>query len=404
MNNDALKKMYRRPAVQAMLAAIEQDHPAAVQDQKELVVIPAPPFGETERAKRVQAKLAELGLKPEMDQEGNVLVTFAGTADQAQGQGRKHLVLAAHLDTVFPLETPLNLREDENGILHAPGIGDDTRGLAALLSLARVWAKHPPQFEDDVTLVANVGEEGRGDLRGVKALFRDHPEITAFVSIDGFGEGKIVYQAAGSKRYEVEYRGPGGHSFGAFGTPSAVHALGRAIAQVADFEVPKEPKTTFSVSVVSGGTSINAIAEQALMQVDLRSSDSQALKQLETQFLRVCNEAAEQENARWGRPAAIKVETRLVGDRPTGQQERDSPFVELAAQIFRLLGTEPEYEDAVSTDANWPISLGIPALTLPIGGRSGDAHALTEWFDPKDAFKAVQAVALLAVAYAGGQA
>lgn len=381
-------------AVKDGLEFIKADHERTVAEQKEICAMPAPPFKEKVRAEDYQKRLAALGLKDvRIDSEGNVLGLRPGS-----GKGPK-LLVTAHLDTVFPEGTDVTVKE-KDGVLYAPGIADDARGLAALLSVVRALEKAGIRTVGDLVFCGTVGEEGLGDLRGVKALFRDDPGIDGFISIDGTGATGICYLATGSHRYEITYKGPGGHSFGAFGLPSATHALGRAIAKIADLQVPKVPKTTFTVGTVSGGTSVNAIAAEATMLVDMRSNDEREVLNLESKVLEIARAAASEENARWNSDK-MTVNIRLVGDRPAGSQPSDSVVVACAYQAVKALGLAPELEGPSSTDSNVPISLGIPAVTLGGGGKSGRGHSVEEWFDPKDAYLGPQQVFLTVLGLVG---
>ncbi|HUP96016.1 MAG TPA: M20/M25/M40 family metallo-hydrolase [Burkholderiales bacterium] len=369
--------------VKKALDFIRQDDAKTLAEQKEIVVIPAPPFKEEVRAKDYHRRFVALGFKnARIDQEGNVIAVRPGN-----GKGPK-LVVSAHLDTVFPEGTDLAIKE-KDGKLYAPGIGDDTRGLAELLSIVRALNATGIKTVGDIWFVGTVGEEGLGDLRGVKALFRDNTDIDGFISIDGPRSERVVFLAVGSHRYRVTFKGPGGHSFGAFGRPSAIHALGRAIAKIGDIQVPKQPKTTFTVGTIGGGTSVNAIAGHAAMELDMRSVENATLLKVEANAMKAINDAVAEENARWG-SKAITVEVKLVGDRPAGVQSPDSPIVHAAILGVEAIGMKPVIEDASSTDSNLPISLGIPAVTIGRGGRNENNHSFTESFDPKDAYMGVQ--------------
>src|SRR5689334_2400965 len=254
--------------VSKTLDDIKADDARALEEQKRITEIPAPPFKEKVRAEYFLKRMQELGFKDaSIDAEGNVIALRKGTAG-----GRPKLVLSAHLDTVFPEDVEIAVKE-KDGVINAPGIGDDSRGLAALLSLVKTMNENGITTVGDLLVVATVGEEELGNLRGVKALFRDHTDIDGFISIDGLGISRAVNQSTGSHRYEMIFRGPGGHSFQEFGLPSAIHAMGRAIAKISDLQTPAEPRTTFTVGTVRGGTSVNAIAGEARMAVDMRSND-----------------------------------------------------------------------------------------------------------------------------------
>jgi len=382
-----VKNVYTRiianTAVQQGLEFIKTDQDKTIADQKAICGISAPPFEEQMRAEEYLKLLKSLGLQDaRMDSEGNVFGIRPGT-----GNGPK-ILIAAHLDTVFPAGTDTMVREKE-GKLYAPGISDDSRGLAAILSIIRAFNETDIRTIGDIIFCGNVGEEGLGDLRGVKAIFRDNKDIHGFISLDGPRANNITYLATGSRRFEITYKGPGGHSFNAFGLPSAIHALGRAISQIADLETPKNPKTTFTVGVIKGGTSVNSIAYEASMLVDLRSNSPEELGVLEDKVLDIVKQAATVENARWVSDL-MKVEIKLVGDRPAGMQEVESSIVQAAWAAIENTGGEPVLREASSTDANLPISLKIPAITIGAGGDDGCGHSLDEWFDPTDAYKGPQ--------------
>ncbi len=367
------------PQVRKGLEFLKADDANTLAELKTLVVIPAPPFKEKARAESFRARLAALGLKDvRIDAEGNAIGVRPGS-----GGGPK-LVVAAHLDTVFPEGTDLTIKE-KDGKLYAPGIGDDTRGLADLLSVIRAFNATGIKTVGDIVFVGNVGEEGLGDLRGVKALFRDDKSIDGFISIDGAEPDRITYLATGSHRYRISFKGPGGHSFSAFGLPSAIHAMGRAIAKIGDLKTPPKPKTTFTVGTVQGGTSVNAIAGDAAMEVDMRSDDNAPLLEIEAQILKAVKDAVAEENARWASDR-ITVEIKLVGDRPAGIQPLETPTVQAAFMATSAIGLKPRAEGASSTDSNLPISLGVPAVTLGRGGKGGANHSLGEWWDPTDAY------------------
>jgi len=373
---------------------IKADHEKTIAEQKEICEIPAPPFKEHVRAADYQKRLAALGLKNvQMDKEGNVFGFRPG-----KGKGPK-LLVAAHLDTVFSEGTNTKVKEKE-GKLYAPGIADDSRGLAALLSVVRAFNDTGIKTTGDIIFCGNVGEEGLGDLRGVKALFRDHEDIDGFISLDGENADNITYLGTGSHRFEITYKGTGGHSFSAFGRPSAIHALGRAIAKIAELKTSQEPKTTFTVGVISGGTSVNSIAAEAKMQMDMRSNREKELLELEAQFLEIVKAAAAEENARWGSDK-ITVDIKLVGDRPAGVQSKDAVIVQAAWASTAAVGLKPNLRGASSTDSNLPISLRIPAVTLNGGGKSENNHSPSESFDPTNAYMGPQRIFLAILGLVG---
>lgn len=392
--SDAAKQLLLHPGVQKGLAFLKSDQEQTLRDQKTITEIPAPPFLEEKRASYYFDRLQKAGLsKVVTDSEGNVYGRHNGLRKNPT------VFVAAHLDTVFPPDTDVSVKE-KDGRIYAPGISDNGRGLAEILSVVRALQISGIQTEGSIIFGGDVGEEGLGDLRGMKAFFKENNAIDAFISIDSAKPGNIVYLATGSRRYEVTYTGPGGHSFGAFGAPSAIHALGRAIAKISDLKTPENPKTTFTVGTITGGTSVNSIAEQASMLIDMRSNDAQELKTLEAAVLACIAKAAEEENHRW-QTEEIHVQLKLVGDRPAGSQSVNGIMVQTAWACSEAIGVQPQLGSAGSTDANLPISQGIPAVTLGRGGLSGGAHTLQEWFDPKDAYLGPQILFLTLLSLVG---
>jgi acetylornithine deacetylase/succinyl-diaminopimelate desuccinylase-like protein len=369
------------PQIIKALNDIKADDDRAFAEQKRITEIPAPPYKEKVRAEYFLKRFQELGFKDaSIDAEGNVIALRKGS-----GNGRPKLVVSAHLDTVFPEGTDVAVKEKDGAIL-APGIGDDARGLAALLSLIKSINANGVTTVGDVVFVGTVGEEELGNLRGVKALFRDHADIDGFISIDGLGVTRVVNQATGSHRYEMIFKGPGGHSFAEFGLPSAIHAMGRAIAKISDLQTPSDPKTTFTVGTASGGTSVNAIAGEAKMAVDMRSNSSEELLKLEARLLDLVKQAVVEENARW-HSDKLSVEIRLIGDRPAGIVAMDSPIVQASQRAVTVLTRAPRVTFAgSSTDSNLAMSLGIPAVTIGGGGEGGNWHSRSEWYKPVEAY------------------
>ena len=380
------------PSVQRALEfarATEQD---AIRDQIRLCEIPAPPFGEAMRAAAYATAMRASGLtNVRTDGVGNVL-------GERPGRNRKpHLVLSAHLDTVFPAEVPVSVTRDKNW-LRGPGISDDCRGLAVVLAVARALDAAKVQTDGPITFVGTVGEEGLGDLRGVRALHENtlREQIHRFVSVDGGGYA-ITNVGVGSRRYRVAFRGPGGHSFDNFGRANPVNAVGLAIARLARLEVPSVPRTTYSVGRISGGTSINAIPTEAWMEVDLRSADAAALKKLDAGFQASVRAALEEENTRRKSHEALTVSIDLVGNRPAGRSDQASPAVEAAVASLRALGLPVRLVEG-STDANFPMSAGISSIAIGGGGVGRDGHSPRESFDTTESWRGTQLVTLLAVA------
>jgi tripeptide aminopeptidase len=369
------------PEVARALTFFEKNADAITDEQIRICSIPASPFGERARAEYLVEKFTSLGLSEvEIDEEGNCLGLIKGTSRSPL------LVVSAHLDTVFAPDTDFSVVRSGQRLL-APGIADDGCGLVALVALARALQTEKIRTEGSILFVGTVGEEGEGNLRGVRYLMtrgRWASKVDAFVSFDGPGVDRITNRALGSRRYRVEITGPGGHSWGDFGLPNPVHALGRAVSKLAGYPLPREPRTTFNVGRIEGGSTVNAIPEKATMDVDLRSGADGELKRLDSFFRRAVKQAADEENAnrRPGDPL-LDLKLDLIGERPSGETPSDSPLVELAIEATKVLGIEPRLDQS-STDSNLPISLGVPAITLGAGGTSGASHTLAEWYDPTD--------------------
>ena len=379
------EKLQASAPIQQGIAFLAADHQNTIADQIAINEVPSPPFHEAERAKYYQQKLEEAGLADvRMDQEGNVYGVFKGS-----GAGPR-IFVSAHLDTVFAAGTDVTVRE-KDGKLYAPGIADNARGLAAILSVIRALKETGVKTVGDIIFGGDVGEEGLGDLRGVKAFFRENTDVDGYITVDGVKEQIITYLCTGSRRYEITYRGSGGHSWNAFGLPSAIHALGRAIAKISEIRTPSQPKTTFTVGTITGGTSVNSIAAEASMLLDMRSSKEEELKKLESAVMVLLDEAAAEENARWDSDD-IKVEIKLVGDRPAGEQAPDAPIVQAAWAATEAIGLVPEFGPASSTDANLPLSMGIPAIRICGGGAEGHNHSLDEWYNPANGYRGPQKV------------
>jgi acetylornithine deacetylase/succinyl-diaminopimelate desuccinylase-like protein len=360
------------------VAVLDREHDRIVDDIIRLTEIPSPPFGEDVRGDAYLEMLRAHGLTDvEKDAVGNVMGLRRGT-----GNGPL-VVVAAHLDTVFPAGTSVTVRR-EGTKLFAPGIGDDTRSLAVLLGFMRAMDEAGIRTTSDLLFVGDVGEEGLGDLRGVRHLFHEDKykdRIKAFFTVDSPEMTNIATAGIGSRRWRVAFRGPGGHSYGAFGLVSPMNAMAHAVAELGRVQVPAEPKTTYSVSVVGGGTSINAIPNEVWIEVDLRSAAPEELARLETRFLAIIDQAAEGENhARSISQGRITVEPKLVGDRPAGRTALDSDIVRHATAAIIAHGFETSHV-ASSTDANVPMALGIPAIKIGSGGSGGRAHSLEEWID-----------------------
>lgn len=384
-------------AVQKALAAIKADNAWTLDQQVSICEIPAPPFKEAVRAAEYRKRLEALGLKNvRIDSEGNVIAERPGT-----GSGPL-VVFSAHLDTVFPEGTDVKVKR-EGPAMAGPGIGDDCRGLAVVLSVARALQGANVQTNGTILFVGTVGEEGPGNLRGVRHLFTSElkGKVDYFISVDGTGI-HVTNGAVGSHRYKVTYKGPGGHSYGAFGMPNPIHALGRAMAKVSELQVPTDPRTTFSVGVIEGGTSVNSIAFEASMEMDMRSESEAALQKVDDAFQKAIRDALAEERARWPNskvPLELVVDT--IGLRPAGTQPETAPIVQVALDAARSLGVSAR-TGASSTDSNIPISLGIPAITIGGGGMGRGAHGSEESFnDGPSGWQGPQFAALIVTALAG---
>lgn len=386
--------LMKDPTVRAALDTAKRNEPQAIDQEIRICEIPAPPFHEEVRGRELKRLFDSLGLKDvRIDKAGNVVGVRPGKS------AHPNVVLAAHLDTVFPEGTNVKVTR-EGDVLKGPGIGDDCRGLTVMLSVVRALNEAHVETPGTLTFVADVGEEGLGDLRGMKELFGAtlRGQIDKFISIDGTGLG-ITHIGVGSNRYKVTFKGPGGHSYGAFGMANPIQAMGRAIAKIDAFEVPTNPKTTFNVGRVGGGTSVNAIPFDAWMEVDMRSADPASLKILDTKFHEALKEAVDEENRRWNNRGAVSVSAELVGVRPAGQTSKENPIVQTALGVSRALDITEVLREG-STDANVPMNLGIPAITISGGGGGSGAHSLNETFDAKDSWRGTQRALLLVVALA----
>jgi acetylornithine deacetylase/succinyl-diaminopimelate desuccinylase-like protein len=392
-------RLAARPDVHAVLDSIRARNAWTIEQQVALCEIPSPPFKEAARGNAYKAAFEKVGLRNvRIDAIGNVIGERPGTG------GGPTVVIAGHLDTVFPEGTDVKVKK-EGTRLTGRGIGDDCRGLTVVLSAARALQASNIQTPGTIIFVGNVGEEGAGNLRGTRHLFATElaGKIDYFISVDGTG-GDITSRAVGSNRYRVTYKGRGGHSYGAFGNPNPAHALGRAMAVIADLQVPTSPKTTFNVGVIKGGTSVNSIPFDASMDVDLRSESATALATLDGQLQRALRRALAAENGRW--PAAkdkLSLVIDTVGIRPAGSQPDTVRIVRAARDAARALGWTPVL-GASSTDANVPIGLGLPGITIDGGGSGGGAHGLDEWYDDgAEGWKGPQWATLLVLALAGAR-
>src|SRR5690348_6156532 len=379
----AVSRLLAHERIRAARHHIERTDEVTLARQTALSAIPAPTGAEGRRAARVAELFREIGLADvTVDHIGNVQGWFGKNGG---GNETPPVVLAAHLDTVFGAEVDVAV-ERRGHRLEGPGISDNARGLAALVAVADAMVAARVPTQRPILFAATVGEEGSGDLRGVKYLLNGKRETgnekpVAFIALDGAGLERVIHRALGSKRYHVTFRGPGGHSWAAFGVANPANAVGRAAALLADLPTSQAPRTTCAVVRLGGGTGLNSIPQEAWLDLDLRSEDPRALAQLDVTVRAALDRAWDDENRRRtaGTPM-LRLDIQLLGDRPSGSTPRAHPLVQAAVAVNRALGRDTELTSA-STDANVPIALGIPAIALGAGGKAGDAHLATEWYE-----------------------
>ncbi len=386
------------PGVMMALENIEDQEAQLIADLVELTEIPAPPFGEAQRAARFAEMLTIAGLSDvSIDEVGNVIGRRPGRT------GDRVIAFSAHLDTVFPAGTDVTVRV-EGDTFFAPGIGDNTRGLVAVLGTLRAMQYAELETDADILFIGNVGEEGLGDLRGTKHLFREGgPQIDSMIAIDGGRTERVVYSGVGSHRYRVTFKGPGGHSWGAFGTANPHHALGRAIAKFVEGapEITSTgPKTSYNIGRMGGGTSVNSVPFESWMEVDMRSVEQSKLDAIDAVFQRAVQQALRKENDARLEGPALTVEVERVGTRPAAHGDVNSRLMQTAAASLALFGLEIEPQTS-STDANLPISRGIPAITISRGGKSADSHSPAESWQNIDGHVGIQVGLLTLLAEAG---
>jgi tripeptide aminopeptidase len=371
------------PEVRSAFTWLRAQEPQFAQWQLELARIAAPPFGESARGQWLADKFCELGLESvHTDEVGNVFGTHAGN-------GHGHVSLSAHMDTVFPAGTPLNIRQ-QGSRLYGPGVSDNGAGVTAMLAMVAALRALRIRHALPLLFIGNVGEEGEGDLRGMRHIFsqpRWKDQIHYSLVLDGAGADTIVAEALGSRRFEVIVRGPGGHSWSDFGAPNPIVVLARAVQAFAQTPVPTSPKTTFNVGVIRGGTSVNSIPESASMRVDIRSTSMAEMERLEGALRQTLDQAVEEETrvteARTSsrrRPFGLSSEVVVIGNRPAGELYPNARILQVIRAVDAQLGNAAQVQRA-STDANIPLSLGLEAIAIGGGGAGGGAHTLQEWFD-----------------------
>ncbi|MEJ1222377.1 M20/M25/M40 family metallo-hydrolase [Sediminicola sp. 1XM1-17] len=396
---NAIDKLIKKKNIQQAFSIIDELEPVTHKNLVELTEIPAPPFMEHKRAERFSEMLREAGADTVwIDEVGNVLALRKGK------DSNKTVALDAHLDTVFPEETDVVVKM-VGDTLYAPGVGDDTRGLAMVLTVLKAMNSAKIKTTSDVLLVGTVGEEGLGDLRGVKHLFKkNEPKIDSWIAIDGGELGRINNQALGSYRYKITFKGPGGHSWGAFGLANPHHAAGRAVAYFDDAArtyTASGPKTSYNIGRIGGGTSINSIPFESWMEVDMRSVSPTRLNEIEEILISQTNKALEDYNNMVDKGPKLTVAIEKIGDRPSGELSPELPLIQRAMAVTKAFKTEP-FLTRGSTDSNIPISLGIPAVTIGRGGKAGGAHSLGEWWlNDETGPESIKLALLILVAEAG---
>lgn len=380
--------------VKQVLEEIQIDNDRTLQEQIHITEIPAPPFKERERGDYLLQRFRELDLHyVRKDEVGNVIGIRKGLVNNS------NIIISAHMDTVFGENVSIQVKKDGE-IYKAPGIFDDTRGLAELITIIKNLNNSNIQTNSNIIFVATVGEEGLGDLRGVKNLFKEIENIKAFISIDGMKKEQVIYGATSSKRIEVEFITKGGHSYREYGLPSSIHAMGRAISKIADLNPSNNYKSTFTVGTVNGGTSVNSIASNAKMLLDIRSTSSEELKNMQDKILEMIDISIEEERQRWNN-TEIFSQVNIVGDRPGGEQSRNALIVSIANHVNRHLGIETDYINEGSTDSNIAIHKGIPAITIGRGGEGGQTHTLGEWYKNTDGYLSPQRTLLILLIISG---
>lgn len=397
-SEDPIKTLVDDPRVQSAFAFFDSAGERFDAEHTRICEIPAPPFKEQERARYFASRFSELGLADvHTDSEGNVIGFYRGESEEPV------VALSAHLDTVFPEGTDVRVRRAGERML-APGIADNCAGLAALIALVQAMNTAGIRPRGTLAFVATVGEEGEGDLRGVRHLFSEGRlagRVSSFISFDGPGTNHITHQALGSRRYRVRIEGPGGHSWADFGVVNPVHTIGRVVARLADYSAPVEPRTTYNIGRIAGGESVNVIPQYAEIDVDLRSASEDELGRLEEFLIKSIHRSIGEENAlRAASGQGLRLEVSLIGNRPSGETPGRAQLVRMAVAASAALGIEPVLNRA-STDANIPISLGIPAITIGTGGAFGDSHRLSEWYQPEGREVGYQRALLIALAMVG---
>jgi tripeptide aminopeptidase len=376
-----------RERIEAVRAAAAAVTPDVLELTALIAAVPSPTGEESAKSLLVERLFATAGLATERDDIGDVVSVIPG--GQPSRAGTPRLVVAAHIDTVFPIGTPLEVKRSADR-LSGPGVGDNSVAVAAAIKLAELFRIAGEAPAVDVLLTGNVGEEGLGNLRGIREVLASRSDIGAVVALEGHNLGRVTHVAVGSRRFRIAVKGPGGHSWGDFGRPNAIHGLSKLIAELDAIPLPRSPKTTLNVGMISGGVSVNTIAPDASCLLDLRSIDESALRRLSDRVTRLVD--------RSNRGDGVVYTAESIGERPAGVVAADSPIVQIAASSLAALGLEPSF-DASSTDANVPIAAGIPAVCIGLT-TGGNVHRVDEFIDVEPVSKGVTQLALLTLALA----
>jgi tripeptide aminopeptidase len=395
--DDSIEKLAVAPDCARGLDWIGKNADWVTQQQIQLTEIPAPEFSEGQRAEFVKKLLESAGLKARIDKTGNLI------AERPGSESKSVILLAAHLDTVFPASTDVKVKHDGNR-LNAPGIADNGAGLAALVGLARALSESRIRTTKTIVLAADVGEEGEGNLRGIRALVEDYGQrLAAVIAIDGASMEHVTTQGIASQRVEVEIVGPGGHSWSDFGAPNPITALARAMVKFSSVPVPESPRSSYNFGVIEGGTSVNSIPTSASVKVDLRSEQESQVRVMESALKEAVQSGVREENAvARANSDPLKATLRSLGVRPSGKLPDNSPLLDTIRSVDAFLGSRSRLESS-STDANIPLSLGIPAVSIGGGGKGGGSHTPAEWYDATGREAGLKRLFLITVALAGTQ-
>jgi tripeptide aminopeptidase len=393
--DDLIDKMAEDPEVARGLDWIQNNAAWVTAEQIHLTEIPAPEFSEKARGEYLKRLFEWNGLRVRTDALGDVIAERRGS----DPSGRVILV-AAHLDTVFPAGTDVRVKQEGDRLL-APGISDNGAGLAALAGLARAFSESHVQTEKMVVFAGDVGEEGEGNLRGIRALMDAYSgRVAAVIAIDGASTEHITTQGIASRRFEIAVTGPGGHSWSDFGEPNPIAAISRGVVRFSAIKIPDSPRTSFNFGIIEGGTSVNSIPTSALVKIDLRSEDESQLSRMEAALRESFQSALKDEMAAAKTADVLGITFRSLGARPAGKLPDDSPLLETLLAIDRYLGNRARLERS-STDANIPLSMGIPAVSLGGGGSGGGSHTPAEWYNPQGRTLGLKRLFLSVIALAG---